>query len=98
MPFQENSILLESTSSHKTTYFQNTERTLKLNGMRSLEFLTLLEFKYPHTTDLETRKIPLVMSTDLSQRNQSETFSNMLIMMERFFDLLQDLILKFLKM
>ena len=97
-PSQENSKFLELIHSLKTTCFQNTERTLRSSLMKSLEFLTLLEFKFPHTTDLETRKIPLVMSTDLSQRNQSETFSNMLIMMERFFDLLQDLILKFLKM
>lgn len=58
----------------------------------------LLVYKFLLIMDLETKKILSVMYTDLSQRNQSETFSNMLIMMEKYLDSLQDSTLKFLKM
>lgn len=97
-PSQENSKFLESIHSLKTTCFQNTERTLRSNLTKSLEFLTLLEFKFPHTTDLVMKKTLSVTSTDSNQRNLKETFSNTLIMMEKFLDSLQDSILKYLKM
>ena len=58
----------------------------------------LLAYKFLLIMDLETKKTLLVMYTDLSQRNQSETFSNMLIMMGKYLDSLQDSTLKFLKM
>ena len=58
----------------------------------------LLAYKFLLIMDLETKKTLLVMYTDLSQRNQSETFSNMLTMMEKYLDSLQDSTLRFLKM
>ena len=58
----------------------------------------LLAYKFLLIMDLETKKTLSVMYTDLSQRNQSETFSNMLIMMGKYLDSLQDSTLKFLKM
>ena len=58
----------------------------------------LLAYKFLLIMDLETKKTLLVMYTDLSQRNQSETFSNMLIMMGKYLDSLQDSTLRFQKM
>lgn len=98
MHFQENSVFLEQIITLNILCLQIMERIFRQEIMKNQEFRMLLESLYLHITDLEMKLTLQVMFINSNQRNQKEISSNMLIMMERFSDSLQDLILKFLKM